>query len=69
MDDAGLDDRLWEHGGDGLWKALQAVYDGQHDVLNTAVPQLVHHPQPEFGALVLLDPQAQDDLAAIGTHA
>jgi len=30
-------------------------------------PQLGHHQQPELGALGLLDPQAQDLLAAVGT--
>ncbi len=40
--------------------ALQAVDDGDQDVLDAAVLQLVHHPQPELGALVLLQPQAKD---------
>ena len=49
-------------------KALQAVDDGDQHILDAAVLQLVHHPQPELGALVLLEPQAQDLLGAVGAH-
>ncbi|KDM65083.1 hypothetical protein ACIDI_245c00020 [Acidiphilium sp. JA12-A1] len=55
MDDAGLHDRLGKDGSDRLWPPLQAIDHSQQDVLDAAVLQLVHHPQPEFGALVLLD--------------
>ena len=50
-------------------KALQAVDDGDQHVLDAAVLQLVHDAQPELGALVLLEPQAQDLLGAVGAHA
>ena len=56
MDDAGLHDRLGKDGSDRLRPPLQAIDHSQQDVLDAAVLQLVHHPQPEFGALVLLDP-------------
>jgi hypothetical protein len=36
--------------------ALQPVDHGDQDVLGAAMLQLIHHPQPELGALVLLDP-------------
>ena len=68
MHDAGLHLRLRlrEHGGDRVGKALQAVDHGDEDVLDAAVLQLVHDPEPELGTFGLLDPQAQDLLAAVG---
>ena len=69
MDDAGLDLGLREHGGDGVGEALQAIDHGDQDVLNTAVLQLVHDPQPELRPFRLLDPEAEDLLAAVGTDA
>src|SRR5690606_8767350 len=36
------------------------------DIINTAVLELVHYPQPEFGAFVLLESQAEHLLGAIG---
>src|SRR5262249_44518761 len=39
------------------------------DVLDTAVFQLVHDAQPEFGALILLEPEAEDFLGAVGAYA
>ena len=65
VDDAGLNDRLREDGIDRLRKALQAVDDGDQNVLDAAVLQLVHDAQPEFGALGLLDPDAEDLLGAV----
>src|SRR5271169_2447905 len=41
-DDAGLNDCLWEHGINGLGKALQAVDHGDENVLNPAALQLVY---------------------------
>ncbi|CAM5602904.1 hypothetical protein ATER59S_05514 [Aquamicrobium terrae] len=67
--DAGLDDRLREDGTDGLGEALQPVDDGDQDVADTAVLQLVHDAQPEFGALRLLDPDAEYLLRAVGQNA
>jgi len=42
MDDAGLDRRRWKDGEDRLRKALQAVDDGDENVLDATVFQLVH---------------------------
>ncbi len=50
VDDARLDDRVGKHRGDRLGKTLQAVDDGEQDILGAAVPELVHDPEPEFGA-------------------
>ena len=69
MDDAGLHRRLGKDGMNGVRKALQAIHDGHEDVLDTAVLQLVHDAQPELRALVLLEPQAEDLLAAVGSDA
>ena len=60
---------LREDGGDRLGEALQAIDDGDQDVLDAAVLQLVHDPQPELGALGLLDPEAEDLLGAVGQDA
>lgn len=48
---------------------LEAVADHDQDVLDAAVAQLVADPQPEPRALVGLDPDAEDLLAAIGIDA
>ena len=65
----GLNDRIREYRGDRIGKALQAVDDGEEDVLDAAVAKFVHHPEPELGALVLLEPQAEHLLGAVGTDA
>src|SRR3954452_17151297 len=69
VDDAGLYRGLREDSRDRLGEALQAVDDSDQHVLDAAVFQLVHDAQPELGALVLFEPQPQDFLAAVGTHA
>ena len=66
MNDAGLDDRLREHRGDRLREALQAVDDGEQDIVDAAVFELVHDAQPKLRALVLLEPEAEHLLAAVG---
>jgi hypothetical protein len=53
MDDASLDRRLWENGGDRLGEALEAVDNRDQDIFDAAVFQLVHDAQSEFGTLVL----------------
>ena len=58
MDDAGLNDCLWENGINGLGKTLQAVDHGDENVRESAGLQLVYDAQPEFGALGLFDPDA-----------
>jgi hypothetical protein len=40
----------------GVGKALQAIDHGKKNVLDPAVLQFVHDPQPEPGAFVLLKP-------------
>ena len=69
VDDASLNDRLWEHGIDGLGKALQAVDDRDENILRPAGLELVHDAQPEFGALGLFDPDAENILGAIRQNA
>ncbi len=64
-----MNHRFGEDGGDGVGKTLQAIDDGQHDILDTAVAQFVHDAQPEFGAFILLQPQAKDHLGAVGHDA
>ena len=49
-------------------KALQAIDDGDQDVFDAAVLQLVHDAQPEFRALGLLDPQAENFLGSVGPN-
>ena len=66
MDDARLNDRLREHRGDRLGEALEAIDDGKQDIFRAPVAKLIHHPQPEFGTLILLKPQAEHLFAAIG---
>lgn len=69
MHDAGLDSGLREGRRDCLGKAFQAVHNGDQDVLNPAVLQLVHHRQPEFGAFVVSDPQPQNLSQAVPVDA
>lgn len=64
MHDAQLHAGAREHRLDGLGEALQAIHAGDEDVLNATVAQFGHHLQPELGALVLGDPQAEDFLLA-----
>ena len=45
---------------DGVREALEAVNNGDEDVLYTPGLQVVHDRQPEFCPLVRRDPQAQD---------
>ncbi len=40
----------------GVRDPLQPVDHGEEDILDAAVVQFVHHPQPELGALVLFQP-------------
>ena len=60
--DAGLHDRVREHGGDRVGKSLQPINDGEQNILHSAGLEVVHHAQPELGAFGLLDPQAEDVL-------
>ena len=56
---------LGKDGVDCLGKALKAIDDSNQDVGDAPVLKLVHHPQPELGALGLLDPDAQNLLGAV----
>ena len=47
MNDARLNHRIGEHGGDRVGEVLQAIVHGQDDILDTAVPEFVHHPPAE----------------------
>ena len=69
VDDTGLHRRLWKDGGDRVGEALEAIDDGDQHILDAAVFQLVHDAQPEFGAFVLLEPQPEDFLGAVGPYA
>ena len=55
--------------GDRLRETLQPVDNGDQHVLDTAILQLIHDAQPEFGAFVLLEPEAQNFLGPVGAHA
>ena len=46
MDDTRLNDRLGEHSGDRVGKALKAVDDGKQDIVDAAVLQLVQSGSP-----------------------
>ena len=43
-------------------KSLQAIDDGDQNVLDATGSEFVHHAQPEFGAFRGLDPKTQDVL-------
>ena len=65
MEDAGLDDGLREDRVDCLRKALQPVDDDDQDVGQASVPELVHHLEPELGALLVLVPDTEHVAAAV----
>src|SRR5665213_2562691 len=46
-----------------------AIDDRDQDIANAAILELIHHPEPELGALCLLDPDAEDLLGTIGQDA
>ena len=67
--DAGLQRGGREHRRQRLGHALQAIGDGDQDVVHAAGLQVVEHLHPELGALGVLDPQPQDVARAVGQHA
>jgi hypothetical protein len=56
---------LWKDRPDRLRKTLQAVDDGDQDILDAAGLQIVHDLEPEFGALRRLDPEPKDVLRPV----
>jgi len=60
VDDAGLVEGLRIHGFKSLRHALQAVRNGDEDVLHASGLEPVEHARPEACALVLGDPHAQN---------
>ena len=69
VNDAGLLDTLRKNCINGLWKALQAIHDGDQNVLGAAGLEFVDDAQPEFGALGLFDPDTENLLNAVPQHA
>ncbi len=53
----------------GLREAAQTIDDGDQHIVEPAVLELVKNLQPEFGALGLLDSQAQHLFPTIGAYA
>jgi site-specific DNA recombinase len=66
--DAGLDHGVRKGGPDRIWKAFQPIDYGKQDVLDAAVLEFIHDPEPELRALVLLDPEPEDLLGAVRPH-
>ena len=58
MYDAGLDSRIRERGIDGIGEAFETVDNGDEDIFDAAIAQIVHHGEPEFGPFIGRDPQA-----------
>jgi len=60
MHDARLDSRVGKGRVDGVREALEAINDGDQDVFDAPVAQIVHHREPELGPLIIGDPQPQN---------
>ncbi len=69
MHDAGLDGRIREGCIDGIREAFEAVDNGDQDVFDPAIAQIVHHREPEFGPFIGGDPQPQNLAFALGVDA
>ena len=65
MDDAGLNRDLRKDRLDRLREALQAIDDGDQDILGAASLQIVHDLEPELGALGRFDPEAENVLRSV----
>ena len=46
--------------GESVWEALEVIDDGDQDVFDTPIAQIVHHRKPEFGPLIGRNPQAEN---------
>lgn len=69
MDDAGLMEGLRIDGFKSFRHALQAIRNGDEDVLNTSGLEPVEHGCPEACTLVLGDPHAQNLTRTVCSHA
>src|SRR5512134_362413 len=65
MDDACLHLGLRKNCRNRVRETLEAVDDGDQHVLDAPGLEVIHDPQPELGALALLDPQPEDLLSTI----
>ena len=64
MDDTGPHNGAREHGSDSVRKVLQAVEDGEDDIVHAAGLELVHDAPPELGGFGLFNPDTQNMLLA-----
>ena len=58
--DTGLNRRIGESCVDGVREALEAINDGNQDILQAPVLQIIHDRQPEFGSLVVGNPKPRN---------
>jgi hypothetical protein len=68
MNDAGLHRGQRKDCADRLGEAFEPVDDRDQDVVDAAGLELVHHLQPELGALGLLDPQPEHLLLPVAVE-
>src|SRR5208337_895357 len=68
MHNAGLNQGLRKYRRDRLWKAFEAVDDGDQKIVDASALELVDDFQPELGALGLLDPETEHLFLAIGVE-
>ena len=69
MDNAGLMLRLGKYGLNGLRHTLEAVCDGDRDVLYATVFQFRKYRRPESRAFVFMNPHAEHIASAVTTYA
>lgn len=69
MDNAGLMLRLGKYGFNGLRHTLEAVCDGDQDVLYATVFQFRKYRRPESRAFVFMNPHAEHIASAVTTYA
>ena len=69
MDNAGLMLRLGKYGLNGLRHTLEAVCDGDQDVLYATVFQFRKYRRPESRAFVFMNPHAEHIASAVTTYA
>ena len=69
MDNVGLMLRLGKYSFDGLRHTLEAVCDGDQDVLYATVFQFRKYRRPESRAFVFMNPHAEHIASAVTTYA